>query len=94
MSIDRAKSPKTHRSAPNSQSGGSGGTKTPTTPQNGARGALWRVEDVARFLNVSRAHVYVLKDVHGLPFRLIPQGILRFDPDEVRAWSESFRQTM
>ena len=51
---------------------------------------LWRVEDVAEFLNVSRRAVYLLP---GLPRVELPgrgeRPIIRYVPDEVRAWARN-----
>jgi excisionase family DNA binding protein len=47
---------------------------------------LWRVQDVARALNVSRSWVYQQAERGELPaIRL--GGLLRFDPEAVRAWA-------
>jgi excisionase family DNA binding protein len=47
---------------------------------------LWRVQDVARALSVSRSWVYKQAQEGDLPSLRIG-GLLRFDPDAVRTWA-------
>ena len=49
---------------------------------------LWDAMDVARYLKVSRSWVYQKAEAGLLPFLRIG-GLLRFEPDDVRAWSRS-----
>ena len=54
--------------------------------QSGPEWRLWRVQDVARALNVSRSWVYKQAQESDLPSLRIG-GLLRFDPDAVRSWA-------
>lgn len=47
--------------------------------------ALWTAKDVAAFLQTSRSWVYN-KYESGLLPGLRVGGLLRFDPDKIRAW--------
>ncbi|MGA7124091.1 MAG: helix-turn-helix domain-containing protein [Polyangiaceae bacterium] len=47
---------------------------------------LWTVDDVARYLRVSRSWVYHRAEGGELPCLRIG-GLLRFDPDAVRAFT-------
>jgi excisionase family DNA binding protein len=47
---------------------------------------LWRVQEVAQFLNVAPGAVYKARSEQGLPAITIG-GTLRFRPSSVRAWA-------
>lgn len=47
---------------------------------------IWDMDDCARFLQKSKAHVYRLKKERNLPYR--KNGTLYFFPHEVREWVE------
>ena len=51
-----------------------------------ARETLWDVNDVARYLKVSRSWVYHRAEAGQLPLRRIG-GLLRFDPAAVKAFA-------
>ncbi|MBM7117653.1 helix-turn-helix domain-containing protein [Archangium primigenium] len=51
---------------------------------------LWTVQDVARFLQVSRSWVYQKTAAGELPC-LHVGGLLRFEPEAVRAWVKGER---
>ncbi len=57
-----------------------------TLSQQTSEWRLWRVQDVARALNVSRSWVYQQAQQADLPSLRIG-GLLRFDPEAVRAWA-------
>lgn len=46
---------------------------------------VWDALDVARYLKVSRSWVYGQAEAGLLPHRRVG-GLLRFDPDAIRAW--------
>jgi excisionase family DNA binding protein len=46
---------------------------------------LWKVTNVAKFLQVSRSWVYHAADSGRLP-SLKVGGLLRFQPDEIKEW--------
>jgi excisionase family DNA binding protein len=48
--------------------------------------SLWTVEEVRRYLRVSRSWVYGAAARGEIPSLRIG-GLLRFDPDAVRAWA-------
>jgi excisionase family DNA binding protein len=48
--------------------------------------ALWDVQDVGRFLNVSRRTIDRLVELEGLPLLRLTPRTLRFEPQAVRAW--------
>jgi excisionase family DNA binding protein len=48
------------------------------------RDGLWDVNDVARYLKVSRSWVYHRAEAGLLPYRRVG-GLLRFEPDQIRA---------
>jgi len=52
--------------------------------------ALWRVEDVAAFLSMSKSWVYKEAEMGRLPFVRIGAS-LRFFPEEVRGYLERQR---
>jgi excisionase family DNA binding protein len=47
---------------------------------------LWKAEDVALFLKVSRSWVYQKTAAGVLPYLRIG-GLVRFEPETVRAWA-------
>lgn len=47
---------------------------------------LWDARDVARYLKVSRSWVYQRAEAGLLPSLRIG-GLLRFDPEAIRAWA-------
>lgn len=47
---------------------------------------LWDAKDVARFLKVSRSWVYQKAEAGVLPYLRIG-GLVRFEPETVRAWA-------
>lgn len=51
---------------------------------------LWQVADVARFLGCSKSWVYRESGAGRLPSLNIG-GLLRFDPNEIRAWVAKHR---
>lgn len=53
--------------------------------ENMAPEALWTAVDVAAFLKVSRSWVYSHAAAGDLP-SLHVGGLLRFDPERIRAW--------
>ena len=54
----------------------------------GGRSGLWRPEDVARFLQVSRSWVYQKSESGLLPVIRMPgSSLLRFEPDTIRAFA-------
>jgi excisionase family DNA binding protein len=67
-------------------------SKTPSTcrPMREAQirddASLWDVNDVARYLKASRSWVYHRVEAGLLPCLRVG-GLLRFDPEHVRAWS-------
>ena len=52
---------------------------------------LWDANDVANFLKVSRSWVYQRAEAGLLP-HLKVGGLLRFDPEEIRAYASSLRR--
>jgi excisionase family DNA binding protein len=61
-----------------------------TSTSNGAPGAwesLWDARDVARYLKASRSWVYQQAEAGLLPSLRIG-GLLRFNPEAVRAWAQ------
>lgn len=48
--------------------------------------SLWDAKDVARFLKVSRSWVYQKAEAGELPYLRIG-GLVRFEPETVRAWA-------
>jgi excisionase family DNA binding protein len=48
--------------------------------------SLWNADDVARFLKASRSWVYQKAEAGELPCVRLG-GLLRFDPETVRAWA-------
>ena len=61
-----------------------------STTGNGAPGpweSLWTAEDVARYLQASRSWVYQKAEAGLLPSLRIG-GLLRFNPEAVRAWAQ------
>ncbi len=48
--------------------------------------SLWNAKDVARFLKVSRSWVYQKAEAGVLPYLRIG-GLVRFEPETVRAWA-------
>jgi excisionase family DNA binding protein len=48
--------------------------------------SLWNAVDVARFLKASRSWVYQKAEAGVLPCLRLG-GLLRFDPETVRAWA-------
>lgn len=57
-----------------------------TDPNSSAPESLWTADDVARFLRVSRSWVYHRAEAGQLPCLRIG-GLLRFEPDAVRAFT-------
>ena len=56
-------------------------------PSPGPFEALWDANDVAHYLKVSRSWVYQKAEAGLLPsFRI--GGLLRFNPEAVRAWAQ------
>jgi len=47
---------------------------------------LWKVQDVVRFLNASRSWVYQKAEAGALPCLRLG-GLLRFEPEAIRAWA-------
>ena len=58
---------------------------------NGGGENLWRVKDVARYLQISPAQVYKLVDLKEIPFLIVPERNLRFDPEDVRRFKEVWK---
>lgn len=56
------------------------------TESSAVRDALWDVNDVARYLKVSRSWVYHRAEAGLLP-HLRVGGLLRFDPEAVRGFA-------
>lgn len=54
--------------------------------------ALWDANDVARYLKTSRSWVYARVASGELPHRRLG-GLLRFDPDAVRAYARGEAQS-
>lgn len=52
---------------------------------------LWDAKDVAAFLKVSRATVYRMKDAGRIPFVRVFGSLVRFDPEAIRALTQSGR---
>jgi len=50
---------------------------------------LWDVNDVARYLNVSPSWVRQRVSAHRIPFVRIGGWMVRFRPDDIRAFSAS-----
>jgi len=51
---------------------------------------LWDVNDVANFLKVSRSWVYQKAEAGQLPYLKVG-ALLRFDPEEIRAYATAVR---
>ena len=51
---------------------------------------LWDANDVANFLKVSRSWVYQRAEAGLLPYWKVG-ALLRFDPEEIRAYAKSLR---
>jgi excisionase family DNA binding protein len=51
---------------------------------------LWDANDVANFLKVSRSWVYQRAEAGLLPYLKVG-ALLRFDPEEIRAYAKSLR---
>ncbi len=66
-------------------------SKALVRPPNGHDDRLWRPEDVARFLGLTRKGVYGLAERRILPSIKVG-GRLRFDPADVRAWVSAHRR--
>jgi excisionase family DNA binding protein len=49
--------------------------------------SLWDAQDVARYLKVSRSWVYHQAEAGLLPYLRVG-GLLRFDPDTIRAYAK------
>jgi len=60
------------------------------TPESTDREPLWMVADVAAYLRVSRSWVYHRAEVGELPCLRIG-ALLRFDPEEIRAFARGER---
>lgn len=58
---------------------------------NGEGENLWRVKDVAHYLQVSPAQVYKLVDLKEIPHLMIPERNLRFDPEDVRRFKDVWK---
>ncbi len=54
---------------------------------------LWDANDVANFLKVSRSWVYQKAEAGLLP-HLKVGGLLRFDPEEIRAYARSLMREL
>ncbi len=54
---------------------------------------LWTVADVARYLGVSKSWVYHHAEAGDLPSLRIC-GLLRFDPDAIRAFAHGQKPTV
>lgn len=52
--------------------------------------SLWDAKDVARFLKVSRSWVYQKTEAGELPCLRVG-GLVRFEPEAVRAWARGDR---
>jgi excisionase family DNA binding protein len=52
--------------------------------------SLWDAKDVARFLKVSRSWVYQKTEAGELPCLRVG-GLVRFEPEAVRAWARGER---
>lgn len=52
--------------------------------------ALWSPKDVARYFQCSRSWVYMKAESGELPCLRIG-GLLRFEPDRIRAWAKGDR---
>jgi excisionase family DNA binding protein len=63
-----------------------------TDAKSPAAESLWTADDVARFLRVSRSWVYHRAEAGELPCLRIG-GLLRFEPDAVRAFMRGGRPT-
>jgi excisionase family DNA binding protein len=48
--------------------------------------SLWDAKDVARFLKVSRSWVYQKAEAGVLPYLRVG-GLVRFEPEKIRAWA-------
>jgi excisionase family DNA binding protein len=62
-----------------------------STTSNGAPGpwdSLWDANDVARYFKASRSWVYQQAEAGLLPSMRIG-GLLRFNPEAVRAWAQA-----
>jgi excisionase family DNA binding protein len=51
---------------------------------------LWDANDVANFLKVSRSWVYQRAEAGLIPYLKVG-ALLRFDPEEIRAYAKSLR---
>lgn len=58
-----------------------------TPVENREGDALWKVEDVARFLRMARQSIYRAVSEKTIPFIKIG-GAVRFDQEEIRKWLE------
>jgi predicted DNA-binding transcriptional regulator AlpA len=58
----------------------------------GSREALWDANDVATYLKASRSWVYQKAEAGLLPCRRL-YGLLRFDPEAIRAWARGDADT-
>lgn len=65
---------------------------TPLAPVPDEACSLWRIEDVAKYLKTSRSWVYQRAGtMDGIPVMRVG-GLLRFEPDEVKAWARGERK--
>jgi excisionase family DNA binding protein len=60
---------------------------TEPLPPLGSFEALWNANDVAAYLKASTSYVYKAAERGDLPCRRLG-ALLRFVPDQVRAWAE------
>ena len=60
----------------------------------GKRSQLLKVNDVAQLLNVKPRTIYEMVAQHRIPYRKPPgSNILRFDLDEILAWTKAKTNT-
>jgi len=60
--------------------------KREVAPRTAPEGALWDAIDVAAYLKTSRSWVYQRAEAGLLP-KLRVGGLLRFDPEAIKAWT-------
>lgn len=49
---------------------------------------LWKIDDLAAYLNLSKVNAYAIYRRIGIPFTKVG-GALRFQPSEVKRWVRS-----
>ena len=55
------------------------------TPEDG----LWDADRVASELGITKQHVYRLRSQSQIPYVRLPGRLVRFKPEEIRAWLET-----